>query len=88
MSGVPARLVRRDPESQVIVTREKAARKGWRRKLAPWNTWWPFVIELFLESGDSDEVLVAHRSGRREKTFPRLVAGLEDLRRVGVAEPD
>src|SRR5262249_23320306 len=63
MRGVPARLVRRDPESQVIVTRERARKKGWRSKLSPSNEWWPFVIDMFLEDGDADVVLVAHRSG-------------------------
>jgi hypothetical protein len=88
MRGVPAKLVRRDPKTQVVVTRGKAVKKAWRTKIAAWNTWWPFVIDLFLSDGDPDVVLVANRSGRREKTFKRLVEGLDDLRRAGVAEPD
>jgi len=88
LNGVPARLVRRDPRTQVILTRARATKRGWRKKLASWNTYWPMIIDSFLETGEPDEVLIAHRSGRGQKTFMRLVDGLDDLRAAGVAEPD
>lgn len=88
LSGVPARLVRRDPATQGVLTRARATKRGWRKKLAAWNTYWPMVIDSFLESGEPDELLIAHRSGRGDKTFRRLVDGLDDLRKAGVVEPD
>jgi hypothetical protein len=87
MHGVPARLVRRDPATQVIVTREKALQPGWRSKLDPSNTFWPFVIDLFLQDGEPDIVLVAPK-GKRKKDYLSLLDGLNDLRQAGVAEPD
>lgn len=87
MHGVPARLVRRDPTTQVVVTREKAMQREWRSKLAASNTFWPFVIDMFLEDGEPDIVLVAPK-GKRKKDFVRLLDGLNDLRQAGVAEPD
>jgi hypothetical protein len=87
MHGVPAHLVRRDPSTQVVVKREKALRSGWREQLSSSNTRWPFVIDLFLEDGEADIVLVAPK-GKPKKEFTSLVKGLAELRQLGVAEPD
>lgn len=84
--GIPAGLIRRDPETQVVVTRERAMRSGWRERLSPSNTLWPFMIKLFLSDGDPDTVLVAPLGApkaRRES----LIQGLNELRELGVAEP-
>ena len=81
---VPARLIRRDPESQVVVTREKAMQGKWRQ-LNLEKTYWATSIELFLEAGDPDWVLIA---GKRDRDYRRLVDGLKALRDAGVAEPD
>jgi hypothetical protein len=87
LHGIPARLVRRDPATQVIVTRERAMKEDWRRKLKSSNTYWPFVIDMFLDDGEPDIVLVAPKR-KRKKDFAWLLDGLNDLRQVGVAEPD
>jgi hypothetical protein len=87
MHGVPARLVRRDPATQVVVTREKALLPGWREQLSPSNTLWPLVIDMFLEDGEPDIVLVAPK-GKPKRKFTALLEGLNELRRAGVAEPD
>jgi hypothetical protein len=81
---VPARLVRRDPETQVVVTRESAMRGEWRR-LDLSRTHWATSLEFFLERGDPDVVLVAPKRDRR---FRQLLDGLKMLRDAGVAEPD
>lgn len=81
---VPAHLVRRDPETQVVVTREQAMRGEWR-KLDLSKTYWASALEGFLIEGDPDIVLVA---GKRQKKFRDLVDGLNKLRDAGVAEPD
>ena len=81
---VPARLVRRDPEDQVVITREKAMQGAWR-ELDLEKTHWAYSMELLLEEGDPDMVLVA---GKRDRNYRNLVKGLNALRDAGVAEPD
>ncbi|HJQ38910.1 MAG TPA: hypothetical protein VKB93_17375 [Thermoanaerobaculia bacterium] len=81
---VPAHLVRRDPETQVVITREKAMRGEWR-KLDLSKTYWAGAIEGFLQEGDPDIVFVA---GKRDRNFRDLLDGLKKLRDAGVAEPD
>ncbi len=84
MHGVPARLVRRDPETQVVVTRENAIRPDWREKLSSWNDYWPFVIDLFLEDEEEDIVLVAPK-GKPKKQFTESLNGINELCDIGVA---
>lgn len=88
--GVPGRLIRRDPESQVLITRERAlqvATPGWEKRLDPTNKLWPFMINLFLSDGDEDTVLVAPLGAAKAKRDP-LLKGLQELRRIGLVEPD
>lgn len=88
--GVPGRLIRRDPESQVLITRERAlqvATPGWNQQLDPSNKLWPFMIDLFLGDGDEDTVFVAPLGAAKAKRDP-LLKGLQELRRIGLAEPD
>jgi hypothetical protein len=88
--GVPARLIRRDPESQVLITRERAlqvVKPGWEGQLYPTNKLWPFMINLFLADGDADTVLVAPLAAAKAKR-DLLLQGLQELRRIGLAEPD
>lgn len=82
--GVPARLVRRDSATQVVVTREKAMKGTWRT-LDLSRTYWPTALEFLLEFGNRDVVLVAPK---RHRKFSDLVDGLRLLRDAGVAEPD
>ncbi len=82
--GVPAHLVRRDPETQVIVTRDKALNQPWRH-LDLSQTYWPRIIEYMLRREYHDMVLVAPK---RNENFKVLLDGLKMLRDAGVAEPD
>lgn len=82
--GIPAHLIRRDAETQVIITRESAMRGDWR-KLDLEKTYWRAGIEFMLERGDPDVVLVAPK---RARDFKHLLRGLQLLREAGVAEPD
>lgn len=84
LRGVPAALVRRDPATQVVVTREKAMQGLWRQ-LDLKKTYWPTGLEFFLERGEPDVVLVAPK---RDRNFQNLLDGLKLLRDSGVAEPD
>ena len=84
LRGVPGRLVRRDPETQILVTRKKALEGSWRG--LPWKDGlWEFVLDLFLQENTPDIVLVA---GKRSQKFKALQADLKLLRKAGVAEPD
>lgn len=88
--GVPGCLIRRDPESQVLVRRERAlevATSGWEKRLDPMNKLWPFMINLFLSDGDADTVLVAPLAAPKANR-DSLLKGLQELRRIGLAEPD
>ena len=90
LESVPAHLVRRDPESQIVVKRERAleiATPGWEARLDPSNKLWPFIINLFLGDGDPDIVLIAPLGAAKAKRDP-LLKGLQELRRIGLAEPD
>lgn len=82
--GVPARLILRDPETQVVVTRQKALQGGWQ-ELDLEETWWGLAIDHMLEREEPDIVLVAPK---RHRNFKRLLEGLNLLREAGVAEPD
>ncbi len=81
---VPANLIRRDPETQVVIKREKALLGEWK-KLDLSRTYWSGWIDFFLRSGDPDLVLVAPK---RNPKFQDLLDGLKMLRDAGVAEPD
>ena len=90
IDGVPSRLVRRDPESQIVVTRERAlqiATPGWETKLASTDTHLPFTINLFISDGDSELILVAPL-GADKAERDSMLRGLRELRAIGMAEPD
>jgi hypothetical protein len=80
---VPARLIRRDPATQAVVTREKAMEGRWRT-LDLAKTDWAGWSDLFLKDGDSDLVLVAPKRHRKYRDF---LDGLKMLRDAGVAQP-
>jgi hypothetical protein len=83
--GIPARLIRRDLETQVVITRGKALEGRWRQ-LDLSKTYWPTAIEFFLQdSEDPDLVLVAPK---RDRDYLQLLKGLQLLREAGIAEPD
>lgn len=81
---VPAKIIRRDTETQVVIYREKVLDGEWK-KIDLSKTYWATSIEFFLERGDPDLVLVAPK---RHSKFPDLLDGLKKLRDAGVAEPD
>lgn len=82
--GIPARLVIRDPASQVVVTRERAMQGTWRQVDLS-NTYWEAYIQGMLTYGYPDVVLVAPKRSRR---FRKLRDGLAKLRDAGAAQPD
>lgn len=81
---IPAHLIRRDPETQVVIKREKALTSEWR-KVDLSKTYWPAYIEGFLADGDDDVVLAAPI---QHPEFRVLLEGLVRLRNEGIAEID
>ena len=58
IEGIPVELIRRDLETQVIVTRERALAKDWK-KIDLTKTYWETAIKVFLESRETACVLSA-----------------------------
>ena len=84
LRGIPAQLVRRDVQTQIVVTRQKALDGSWR-DLDLSRTHWPTSLDLFLQHGHDDIVLVAPKLA---PDFQVLWQGLDMLRSAGIAEPD
>lgn len=90
LEGLPARLVRRDSQTQVVVSRAKALEGRWR-SLDLRETWWDVLLHRYANAqgigtrADDGLVLVAPKRHRR---YQALLEGLYRLRDAGVAEPD
>jgi hypothetical protein len=85
ISGIPAKLIRRDPNTQMVVTRERALDQGWRSQVSSANKHWPFAIDMFLATGEADRVLVSPLIGPK-KQIENLLDELKELRDLGVVE--
>jgi len=85
ITGIPAKLIRRDPTTQMVVTRERALNQEWRSRVSPENKHWPFAIDMFLATGEADCVLVAPLAGPK-KQADKLLSELKELRDLGVVE--
>jgi hypothetical protein len=82
--GVPVHLIRRDPETQMVLTREGALKGGWRQ-LALRETLWTTWIEQFLQSDEVATILVAPK---RHAKYRNYLEDLFILREAGVVESD
>jgi hypothetical protein len=81
--GVPTHLVKRDPETQVVVRREQVIEGRWRRLgLAGYTE---VGLKLLLEDQATETVLVVPK---RMKDAKRLVEDLRTLQAAGIAQPD
>lgn len=78
-SGIPAALVRRDPETQVVITRASVAQGDWRAACEESAQW--VAIERFIQTGFPDAVLIAEK---RSKYLEQDVAAFRRLRDIGV----
>lgn len=80
---IPASLIIREPETQVVVSRESALARTWTDLDLP--AVWKATIQGMLEDGFQDVVLVAPK---RHRKFAKLLQGLVRLREAGVALED
>lgn len=83
-SDIPARLVRRDPLTQIVVRREKALGRDWTKAQLPEGAW-RFSITDFLKTGLPDLILVACKKSDR---YARQLDTIMQLRDEGIAELD
>ena len=84
LSGVPGRLIRRDPTTQILVTRERALAVDWR-SLPLGGSPYAASLELLTRCGDDARVLIAPH---RDRSFQACIQAQKVLRDAGVAEPD
>jgi len=84
IKGVPAELIRRDPETQVVVTREQAANSNWQ-ELPFHENLWPITLQLFLKGTDADVILAAPK---RHPKFRRYLEDIRTLQKAGVTQQD
>ena len=82
--GLPGHLVRRDPDTQFLVTRERAMLGNWRN-LGFQENLIPTSLDMFLQRAESSIVLTA---SKRSPKFKEHLEDLKLLRLAGVAEPD
>jgi len=85
--GIPAKLIRRDPSRQFVLTRCNAQKAKLLRSLSKSAEHWMFTIELFLRDGEEDRVLTVPNSGTRKRQS-EMLQGLIELQRMGIIEPD
>ncbi len=85
--GVPWQLIRRDPETQVVVTRQKVEVMSYELERLDLDrtTYWETAIRMMMNRGEDGTVLVAPK---RSKKFRDYLQGLHLLRQAGIAEPD
>ena len=83
--GVPAHLVRRDPDTSIVITRQRALEGKWMSLRLPPKEWCTTAIDMFLEREEPELILVA---GKRAGDFESLLECFAILRDAGVTEPD
>jgi hypothetical protein len=82
--AIPARLIRRDPLTQAVLTREKAIEGKWR-DIDLSDTYWATSIDFLIKQGHKDTILVAPKKSRN---FKKLLNGLYRLRDAGIVDLD
>jgi hypothetical protein len=82
--GVPAHLVRRDPETQAVVTKQRIIEGKWRSlelgKLVQTH------FRLWENEGGEDLIIVAPKAMKSD--FIEVMADIRRLREAGIAEPN
>lgn len=74
--------------NEVVVTRTRASRKGWKRKVTKTAEYWVGIVDSFVHEEDGDPELSLAAPRGRPKVFEQMLEGLHELRRAGAAEPD
>lgn len=85
ITGIPADLIRINPERHAIVRRDRALKPGWREKVRCPNDHWVMCIDWFLEDGDDSTVFVLPEEVSRSE-YRQLKDSMQELRDLGVFE--
>jgi hypothetical protein len=81
--GIPGRLIRRNPETQVLFRRERLLDGDWERlALDSLVRYW---LAYLFEMGWEDGIFVVPTRGKRRR---EMMESMLTLRREGIAEPD
>jgi hypothetical protein len=81
--GIPAKLIRRNPETQVMFTRERLLDGRWQQlDLDSVVRYW---LSYLVRNGWADGVFVVPARGTRRRA---MMDSMLTLRREGIAEPD
>lgn len=80
--GIPSNLIKRDPETQIIIKRHNFLDDRWK-SIDLSETYFKTSIDFFLEDGYEDAILVAPK---RSSNFKKLLNGINELRKIGIAE--
>jgi hypothetical protein len=81
--NLPARLVRRDPATQIVITRDQAIKGTWRK--IPLHPTLGIALDMFVGSENQDTILAAARAASYYKD---QLDGIRRLRDAGIAEPE
>lgn len=86
LRSVPARFVRRNPETQMVAKLERVRETQlfWKKHIYA-DEVWPIVFHNMLEDNIPDRVLVAPVRGKR---YAAEIKAMNMLRKKGVLEPD
>jgi hypothetical protein len=87
IAGIPAAKIRRNPETQIVVTRARLHDKRQVDAIPDLEDTLRFMLRSFAGSDAADAVFVAP-TGRPAKAFKPVLEGFAALRRAGLAEPD
>lgn len=85
IAGIPARLVRRDPETQAVLRRARLLESGWDSGQAR-SLLTSIVLNDLLEGDAEDALLIAPK--RDKKMFPQIIEIIRQLRADGIADPE
>jgi hypothetical protein len=85
LRGIPAQLIRRNPEVQAVMTFEQAWSGEWRTVPGILDSEIHAQIKFLLSSGSRDHILKASDSSLRIGSDREI---LSELRRIGMALPD
>lgn len=83
LRGVPGHLIRIDPATQLLVTREQAIAGTWRQVDLTDTHWDHSLTMLAAHPWMPSKVLVAPK---RSPAFKKLLAGLQRLREAGIGQ--
>ena len=81
---MPTHLVRRDPETQIVLKRERLLDGAWRK--LPLDSLVSIALSNFMDFVPSQETIIA--ASKASKSFKDELASIELLRKEGIAEPD